>query len=61
MDRALFDGPSGRHRARRKAIRVQPVTVGVQKFIVFETSGTPLHGPTVTAYDRTGHVVGSLP
>jgi hypothetical protein len=33
----------------------------VQKFIVFETSGTPPHGPTVTAYDSTGHVVGSLP
>jgi hypothetical protein len=44
-----------------KAFQVWPVTVGVQKFVVFETSGTPLREPAVTAYDSAGHVIGSLP
>jgi hypothetical protein len=44
-----------------KAFQVRPITVGGQKFIVFETTGTPLWQPSVSAYDSAGHVIGSLP
>jgi hypothetical protein len=43
------------------ALQVRPVTVGVQKFVVFEDAGTPGLLPAVTAYDNAGHVVGHLP
>jgi hypothetical protein len=43
-----------------KAFQVRPVTIGMQKFVVFVADGTSLSEPSVTAYDSSGHVVGGL-
>ena len=42
----------------KKAFQVRPVTIGVQKFVTFLVPAG-LWEPTVTAYDKTGHVIGS--